>query len=119
MSVTSFHSFIFTDEQLAAFGGGSCVRTANLLTLRPAGVAGPANQANQGARNKTTGNNFGSSQRFALVLDAESCLDRLYGGYFIGESILKMESLLDPTISSPQTGLLEVNGARCWTFCRP
>lgn len=76
MSVKDFAYFISADPVLKAF-----VKKAHLLRLgTPAG-------SKDGVRSKPassvkTANRPEGPDRVALVLDAESCLERLYGGYF-------------------------------------
>ena len=111
MSIKDFQTFITTDSQLQNSPYGPCVRTVNLLHLHdsssPYGF-GPMQAAAYAAAAQRTQtpmarNNLAQMQRMgmiqrgpmpiqpimvqnrvALVLDAESCLDRLYGGYFPG-----------------------------------
>ena len=111
MSIKDFQAFISTDSQLQNSPYGPCVRTVNLLHLHdstsPYGF-GPMQAAAYAAATQRTQtpmarNNLAQMQRMgmiqrcpmpiqpiivqnrvALVLDAESCLDRLYGGYFPG-----------------------------------
>jgi hypothetical protein len=79
MSVKDFHSFLSTDPQLVSFG--RCVRTVDLLNFA---------KSASGAAASALGSTTGSAKpvhphlkpRTALVVDGESCLDRLYGGYF-------------------------------------
>ena len=66
MSVKDFNAFVSSDDPALGVGG-KCVKTVNLLNLVHSG-------------GKT-------GQRTALVVDAENCLDRLYGGYFSGNYI--------------------------------
>ena len=75
MSVHSFQSFISSDEQLLSFG--SCITQVDLLSLNEEGGRGNYNRGRgyHGHAHKS---------RVALVVDAENCLDRLYGGYFSG-----------------------------------
>ena len=66
--------------------------------------------------------------RVALVLDAESCLDRLYGGYFPGRYCISgspgaQDSITEPDYAmnnnfwnidlSLQIGVVVVNGGTC------
>ena len=109
MSIKDFQTFITTDSQLQNSPYGPCVRTVNLLHLHdsssPYGF-GPMQAAAYAAAAQRTQtpmarHNLAQMQRMgmiqrgpmpiqpvmvqnrvALVLDAESCLDRLYGGYF-------------------------------------
>ena len=62
MSVKDFHAFVSSDDPALGLGS-KCVKTVNLLNLVHGGKTG---------------------QRTALVVDAENCLDRLYGGFFSG-----------------------------------
>ena len=117
MSIKDFQTFITTDSQLQNSPYGPCVRTVNLLHLHdsssPYGF-GPMQAAAYAAATQRTQtpmarNNLVQMQRMgiiprgptpiqpimvqnrvALVLDAESCLDRLYGGYFPGMGDLDM-----------------------------
>lgn len=117
MSIKDFQTFITTDSQLQNSPYGPCVRTVNLLHLHdsssPYGF-GPMQAAAYAAAAQRTQtpmarHNLAQMQRMgmiqrgpmpiqpimvqnrvALVLDAESCLDRLYGGYFPGMADLDM-----------------------------
>jgi len=80
MSVASFHTFITADKHLKSLG--TCVRQANLLTqgrqllLEEQGGSAVA----AGSLDPRTAPS--ALPRVAFVVDAEGCLDRLYGGYF-------------------------------------
>ena len=78
MSVKDFQSFISTDRQLL---NGSCVRNVSVTEL---GVASGAKggHANKGPMMHGGRHHHQHRERVALVMDAENCLDRLYGGYF-------------------------------------
>ena len=154
MSIKDFQAFISTDSQLQNSPYGPCVRTVNLLHLHdsssPYGF-GPMQAAAYAAAAQRTQtpmarHNLAQMQRMgmiqrgpmpiqpimvqnrvALVLDAESCLDRLYGGYFPGMADLDMAfaSLLlaETNRFSPltkvkcflfsQIGVVAVNGDTC------
>ena len=111
MSIKDFQTFIASDPQLQNSPFGPCVRIVNLLHLHdpciPYGF-GPMQKAIVAAaqRRQVSIDRAGLTQvqrmemmqrgvmpaqqitvqnRVALVLDAESCLDRLYGGYFPGK----------------------------------
>jgi len=62
--VQEFQKFMASDAQLKAFG--NCVNQVNLFSLDPDRPVSFNQRPN----------------RVALVVDGESCLDRLYGGYF-------------------------------------
>ena len=75
-SVHAFQTFINEDKQLHSFG--ECLRTVDLLRLNESdgGVVGGA----ASSRNRML--DARSRSRVALVVDAEDCLDRLYGGFY-------------------------------------
>ena len=113
MSIKDFQTFIASDPQLQNSPFGPCVRVINLLHLHDPSIPygfGPMQAAFAAAaqRRQIPLGRGGLSQmqrmgimqrgtmpvqpilvqnRVALVLDAESCLDRLYGGYFPGKYI--------------------------------
>jgi len=62
--VQEFQKFMANDAQLKAFG--NCINQVNLFSLDPDRPVSFNQRPN----------------RVALVVDGESCLDRLYGGYF-------------------------------------
>ena len=107
MSIKDFQAFIATDSQLQNSPFGPCFKYVNLLhlhDLNPYGFGPMAALAAAQRRQMPLGHVGGIGQfggagvvqgrlpvqplflqnRVALVLDAESCLDRLYGGYFPG-----------------------------------
>jgi hypothetical protein len=84
MSVKDFQNFISADPQLVAVG--SCIKKVNLLKLNvPAGV--DVNRKPRGRGLPINGPPIApmAQSRVALVLDAENCLDRLYGGCYPGD----------------------------------
>ena len=108
MSIKDFQTFLSSDPQLQNSPFGPCVRVVNLLQLHDANVpynfgamqaafaaAAQRRQIPMGRSNLAQIQRLNMAQRgimsiqpvvvqnrVALVLDAESCLDRLYGGYF-------------------------------------
>jgi hypothetical protein len=80
MSVKQLQSFICEDPQIS----GTCVKKVNLLTLNvPASGLGA--DFNRKPRAQKPPVPAMAPSRVALVLDAENCLDRLYGGCYPGE----------------------------------
>ena len=124
MSIKDFQTFITTDSQLQNSPYGPCVRTVNLLHLHdsssPYGFGPMQAAAYAAAAQRTqTRNNLAQMQRMgmiqrcpmpiqpiivqnrvALVLDAESCLDRLYGGYFPGMADFHCILIIDISLFS-------------------
>ena len=113
MSIKDFQTFVASDPQLQNSPFGPCVRIVNLLHLHDPSIPygfGPMQAAFAAAQRRQVPlgrNNVAQLQRMgmvprgtmpiqpiviqnrvALVLDAESCLDRLYGGYFPGSEIV-------------------------------
>ena len=114
MSIKDFQTFVASDPQLQNSPFGPCVRIVNLLQLHdpsPPYGFGPMQAAFAAAAQRRqvplNRNNVAHLQRMgmvprgtmpiqpiiiqnrvALVLDAESCLDRLYGGYFPGNELV-------------------------------
>ena len=110
MSIKDFQTFISSDPQLQNTPFGPCVRVVNLLHLHDPSIpygfgamqaafaaAAQRRQIPMGRSNVAQLQRMSMVQggamsiqpmvvqnRVALVLDAESCLDRLYGGYFPG-----------------------------------
>lgn len=79
MSVKDLLNFISSDPQLSS---GNCVQKVNLLKLNgPQGL-----ELNRKSRGRGMPMNVApvTQSRVALVLDAENCLDRLYGGCYPG-----------------------------------
>lgn len=86
MSVKDFQAFIAADPQILATG--NCVKKVNLLKLHvpPGGIDAAASRKPRGRGMPLNMNPMAAmtQSRVALVLDAEQCLDRLYGGCFPG-----------------------------------
>ena len=113
MSIKDFQTFIASDPQLQNSPFGPCVRVVNLLHLHDPSIpygfgpmqaafaaAAQRRQAPMGRNNVAQLQRMGMvprgsmpiqpiiiQNRVALVLDAESCLDRLYGGFFPGNKL--------------------------------
>jgi hypothetical protein len=83
MSVKDIQSFISTDALLVA--AGTCVNKVNLLKLHVPAVIDASRKQPRGRGMPLNGQmNPMIQSRTALVLDAEHCLDRLYGGCYPG-----------------------------------
>lgn len=88
MSVSYFYDLISTNEQIV--GGGMCVVKASLLNLNPLGASGSLGDPMWRGRGRPPLAGHLpppalGQKRAVLVLDAEHCLDRLYGGCFPGQ----------------------------------
>ena len=84
MSVKDILSFISTDADLLRVG--TCVSKVNLLKLQLPPVLDEGRKQARGRGMPLNGqmNQATIQSRTALVLDAEHCLDRLYGGCYPG-----------------------------------
>ena len=88
MSVKDIQSFISTDADLLKVG--NCVGKVNLLKLHLPPVVDDGRKQPRGRGMPINGQmNPMVQSRTALVLDAEHCLDRLYGGCYPGISMGK------------------------------
>ena len=81
MSVKDIQDFILKDSEISCAG---CVKKVNLLKLnepqRPDAIRKPKARGLMPPPSVPQSN----QPRTALVLDAENCLDRLYGGCYPG-----------------------------------
>ncbi len=86
MSVKYFYDLISTNEQIV--DGGLCVVKTSLLHLNPLpAVSADSTRRGRGRPPPTPPTHLpppAPLKRAVLVLDAEHCLDRLYGGCFPG-----------------------------------
>ena len=116
MSIKDFQNFIASDPQLQNSPFGPCVRVVNLLHLHDPGIPygfapmqvafaaaaqrrqiplgrggiGQVGRVGMMQRGTMAVQPLMVQNRVALVLDAESCLDRLYGGYFPGTCFVQL-----------------------------